>query len=46
MGGTGRGAKRAFRRGRVAVIHITGFLKRERCMADCLEKPNLPCKKG
>jgi hypothetical protein len=44
--GTERGAERTFRHVGIAIIHITGFLKRGGKMADCLEEPNLPCKKG
>jgi len=30
----------------IAVIHVTRFLKGGGSMADCLEKPGLPGKKG
>ncbi len=44
--GTERRAKRALRHVWIAIIHVTGLLKRRRSVADCLEKPSFPCKEG
>ncbi len=44
--GTERRAERALRHVRIAIVHITGLLKRRRSVADCLENPGFPCKEG